>query len=191
MIIAGTGHRPDKLGGYDPHTTRKVLTFAEDVLRHYQPSTVITGMAQGWDMALAQASINLNIPFHAYVPFIGQEQVWPSATRLYYKALLQHAQHIIVWSPGGYSKQAMQIRNQRMIDECELLLALWNGSSGGTGNAIAYAMFTGKMYTNLWPQFLLREFHETQDSQASDTAQADALDDSRPSLCSGSDWLRS
>lgn len=191
MIIAGTGHRPDKLGGYDPHTIRKVLTFAEAVLRHYQPSTVITGMAQGWDMALAQASINLNIPFHAYVPFIGQEQVWPSATRLYYKALLQHAQHVIICSPGGYSKQAMQIRNQRMIDECELLLALWNGSSGGTGNAITYATFTGKPYTNLWSQFLLGEFDETQDSQASDTAQADALDDSCPSLCPGSDWLRS
>ena len=189
MIIAGTGHRPDKLGGYDPHTIRKVLTFAEATLRHYQPSTVITGMAQGWDMALAQASINLNIPFHAYVPFIGQEQVWPSATRLYYKALLQHAQHVIVCSPGGYTKQAMQIRNQRMIDECELLLALWNGSSGGTSNAIAYAIFTGKMYVNLWPQFLMGEFHETQDSQAVNPAQADAVDDGRLALSPGTDWL--
>jgi uncharacterized phage-like protein YoqJ len=191
MIIAGTGHRPDKLGGYDPHTTRKVLTFAEAALRHYQPSTVITGMAQGWDMALAQASINLNIPFHAYVPFIGQEQVWPSATRLYYKALLQHAQHVIVCSPGGYTKQAMQVRNQRMIDQCELLLALWNGSSGGTGNAIAYATFLNKPYVNLWPQFLMGEFHEAQDSQAANPAQTDAVDDSRPALSPGADWLTS
>lgn len=164
MIIAGTGHRPDKLGGYDPHTARKVLTFAEDALRLYQPSTVISGMAQGWDMALAQASINLNIPFMAYIPFSGQELVWPSSTRLYYKALLQHAQHVLVCTPGNYSKAAMQIRNQRMVDDCELLLALWNGSPGGTGNCIGYATFQNKPYVNLWPQFLEGKFREPQDS---------------------------
>lgn len=189
MIVAGTGHRPDKLGGYDPHTIRKVLTFAENTLRHYQPSTVITGMAQGWDMALAQAAINLNIPFHAYIPFTGQELVWPSATRLYYKALLTHAQHVIVCSPGGYSKAAMQTRNQRMVDNCELLLALWNGSAGGTGNCIAYAIFTGKKYVNLWPQFLTGDDHETQDTEAADAFQADALDDGSPPFSVGPDWL--
>ncbi len=153
MILAGTGHRPQKLGGYDPHTNKKVLEFAETVLRHYQPSTLLSGMAQGWDMALAQAAINLNIPFHAYVPFNGQELVWPSATRLYYKALLTHAQHVIVCSPGGYTKAAMQIRNQRLVDDCELLVALWNGSPGGTANCIAYATFRDKPYINVWEHF--------------------------------------
>jgi hypothetical protein len=85
----------------------------------------------------------------------------------------------------------MQVRNQRMIDQCELLLALWNGSSGGTGNAIAYATFLNKPYVNLWPQFLMGEFHEAQDSQAANPAQADAVDDGRPALSSGADWLTS
>lgn len=154
MIIAGTGHRPDKLGGYDPHTTKRVLEFATQVLQYHQPSTVITGMAQGWDMAMAQAAVNLGIPFHAYVPFHGQEQVWPSATRLYYKALLRLAQHVIVVTDGGYSKAAMQARNQRMVDDCDLLLALWNGSKGGTENCLLYAMLTGRPYINYWPQFI-------------------------------------
>lgn len=154
MILAGTGHRPDKLGGYDPHTTKRVLDFATEILRHHQPSLVISGMAQGWDMALAQAAVNLGIPFHAYVPFHGQEQVWPMATRLYYKALLSLAQNVVMVTQGGYSKSAMQLRNQAMVDNCDLLAALWNGSKGGTENCLMYAMLTSKPYINYWPQFM-------------------------------------
>jgi uncharacterized phage-like protein YoqJ len=155
MILAGTGHRPDKLGGYDPQTTKKVLHFAEAVLKAHTPSVVISGMAQGWDMALAQAAINLSIPFRAYIPFIGQEQVWPSATRLYYKALLEKAELVKICSTGGYSKASMQQRNQQMVDDCDVVAALWNGSDGGTANCLSYAIFVGKPYYNFWPQFLL------------------------------------
>ncbi len=154
MIIAGSGHRPDKLGGYDPLTTRRVLALATSALKHWKPTLVISGMAQGWDMALAQAAINLGIPFDAYVPFKGQENVWPSATRLYYRELLKRARKVHVITEGGYTKVAMQIRNQCMVDDCELLLTLWNGSNGGTANCIAYAMFMGRSYVNLWPQYL-------------------------------------
>lgn len=157
MIIAGTGHRPDKLGGYEPQATNRVIDFATEVLRHHQPSTVITGMAQGWDMALAQAAVNLGIPFHAYIPFVGQELVWPANTRSYYRALLRLAQHVTIVTDGAYSKLAMQKRNQAMVDNCELLLALYNGSKGGTENCLVYAMLVGKPYINYWPQFIANQ----------------------------------
>lgn len=153
MIIAGTGHRPDKLGGYDPHTTRRVIDFAIYTLDHFKPSLVISGMAQGWDMALAQAAINLNIPFHAYVPFAGQEQVWPSATRLYYHELLKRAELVKICTEGGYSRAAMQKRNIEMVNACDLLVALWNGSPGGTANCINYAQFMQRPIVNLYANF--------------------------------------
>jgi uncharacterized phage-like protein YoqJ len=155
MIIAGTGHRPDKLGGYDAYSMIQVLRFAERVLAHNKPSVVISGMALGWDMALAQAAVNLAIPFRAYVPFVGQEQVWPAATRLYYKALLAQAQETKICSTGGYTKASMQLRNQQMVDDCDVVAALWNGSDGGTSNCLSYAMFVGKPYINYWPQFVM------------------------------------
>jgi uncharacterized phage-like protein YoqJ len=171
MIYAATGHRPDKLGGYDLATTGKVIDFAELVLKHHQPSTVISGMALGWDMAIAQAAIRLDIPFHAYIPFQGQELHWPMATRLYYKALLKLAQHVVVCSEGGFSKQAMQVRNERMVDNCEMLLALWNGSSGGTANCLAYAREIGRPYINYWHQFMPELYSQS------------------PSLAPDDDWL--
>lgn len=172
MIIAGTGHRPDKLGGYDAFTAKKTLDLAEKLLRFHQPSTVISGMAQGWDMALAQAAINLGIPFHAYLPFLGQELVWPQTTRLYYHALLRHAQHTVICSEGGFTKKAMQVRNERMVDACDLLLALWNGSPGGTANCLTYAMLKQKPILHCWPMF-----------------EIDDKPGEHPSLSPGEDWL--
>ena len=63
MIVAGTGHRPNKLGGYNNESFLKLVNIAEDALKQMEVTEVISGMALGWDMALAQAAINLNIPF--------------------------------------------------------------------------------------------------------------------------------
>jgi hypothetical protein len=186
MILAGTGHRPDKLGGYDPYTSKKVLALAVRVVQRFRPEAVITGMAQGWDMALAQAAINCSVPFRAYIPFIGQEQVWPSATRLYYKALLDKAETIEICSTGGYTKASMQLRNQRMVDDCDVVAALWNGSAGGTANCVAYAIFHGTPYINFWPHFL-GDIHEIE--TFSDLASENGLDNGSFAGGPGTDWL--
>ena len=139
-------------------------------------------------MALAQAAYGRKIPFWAYIPFEGQDLVWPSATRLYYRALLERAALVKVCSPGGYSPKAMQVRNECMVKDCDLLIALWNGSAGGTANCLQYATFTNTPYVNVWSNYqeLLNENHTTLPAH---TAEEDAVDDGRPSLCLGSDWL--
>lgn len=188
MILAGTGHRPDKLGGYDTHASMRVADLATRILDHYEPTVVISGMAQGWDMALAQAAYGRKIPFRAYIPFEGQELVWPSATRLYYRALLERADVVKVCSPGGFTRKAMQVRNECMVNDCDLLIALWNGSAGGTANCLQYASFTNTPFVNVWSNYqeLLRDNHTTLPAH---TAETDEEDGGRPSLCPGSDWL--
>ena len=106
-------------------------------------------MALGWDQALARATLELKIPFHAYIPFSGQETAWPSTSQNAYHALLDCASDLMICSPSGYSAQKMQIRNQRMVDDCTDILALWDGSSGGTANCIAYADGKKPIH-NLW-----------------------------------------
>ena len=154
-IIAATGHRPNKLGGYGGEAEQKLIDFAAAVLQQHQPSTIISGMAIGWDMAVAQAAVRLGIPFHAYIPFNGQELKWPDSTRLYYRALMRHAQHIVVCSDGGFTKEVMQKRNVAMVDNCDELVALWNGSSGGTANCLSYAQSIHRPYTNYWPEWAM------------------------------------
>lgn len=189
MILAGTGHRPDKLGGYGPEASVKVARLAVRVLEHYEPTIVISGMAQGWDMALAQAAVSLKIPYHAYVPFEGHHLVWPSATKAYYHALLARAAVTRICSAGDYSPKAMQVRNQCMVDKCDLLVALWNGSPGGTANCLSYATFANTPFINVWPHFV-ETFNEGKTTLPPKPVQADALDNSSDLYGDGSDWLK-
>lgn len=151
MIVAGTGHRPDKLGGYHAAVAEQLATLACETLQLLKPVRVISGMALGWDTALAVAAHRLGVPFSAYVPFVGQESKWPRASQDSYHKLLKRAQCVEVIAPGGYSSAAMQQRNERMVDDCDLLLALWNGTPGGTANCVRYAERAERLTLNVWP----------------------------------------
>jgi uncharacterized phage-like protein YoqJ len=150
LVIAGTGHRPWKLGGYSAAIHGRLEDLAAAAIASYQPAVVISGCAMGWDCALAAASAKLGIPWIAAVPFEGQENRWPSPSQQAYTELLATAAAIVVVPPGGYSGRAMQVRNEWMVDRCKVLLALWDGSTGGTGNCIDYANKTNRRIANLW-----------------------------------------
>jgi hypothetical protein len=150
LVVAGTGHRPEKLGGYGASAAGRRQGLATAVLRRYQPSTVIAGMALGWDWALAEATLALGLPLIAAVPFEGQERLWPAPVQKRYREMLRAAAQVQIVSPGGYSARAMQVRNEWMVDRAQLLLTLWNGSAGGTRNCIEYANQVGKPWINTW-----------------------------------------
>lgn len=154
-IYAGTGHRPNKIGGYTPEAVNLLNMFAEEILKNVlpTPTKIISGMALGWDQALARAAVVLDIPFIAAVPFNGQESAWPYTSRLYYKNLLAKASKIHVVCPGGYSAWKMQERNKWMVDNCNILLALWDGSTGGTKNCVDYAQSMYKPIEPLWSRW--------------------------------------
>lgn len=150
MIIAGTGHRPDKLGGYSPLIAKELQALAERELYRLKPKVVITGMALGWDQAIGWAARAARIPFWAYIPFEGQESVWPRASQEKYRDLLSYAAKIVVCSPGRYDPQKMHLRNMRMVDDCDEILAMWDGSAGGTANCLAYARAQHRPIHNCW-----------------------------------------
>lgn len=155
MIIAGTGHRPPKLGGYGFEATQHVIRVAEIALDGHRPDVVISGMALGWDQALAEAAIKLNIELHAYIPFLTQSARWPQVSQDRYLELLDAAKVVKDCSNGGlYSASAMQLRNEAMVDDCDLVLALWDGQpSGGTFNCIQYAEKIGRTIDNCWEDY--------------------------------------
>src|SRR5580765_1161360 len=102
LIVAGTGHRPDKLGGYTQEVSQKLYQTAFDWLSKNKPKLVISGMALGWDIELATAALDLRLPVLAAVPFIGQESKWPLQSQKNYKAILKLCKVQIV-SEGSYA----------------------------------------------------------------------------------------
>lgn len=146
MILAVTGHRPDKLGGYSSAAHEKLAEFAKTELLAIQrerqfsePIRVLTGMALGWDQAIAYACIEMVIPFEACVPCDNQDAFWPHQSRDWYRYLLDNASKVTVVSPGRYAAWKMLRRNRYMVENCHELLALWDGSDGGTAHCVREA----------------------------------------------------
>jgi len=154
MILAATGHRPDKLGGYTPEAAMRLRALALACMYEHRPTWVISGMAQGWDWAVAIAAVEMRIPFTAAIPFWGQESRWPEKTQRNYVRLLGMAKSVHVESTTDLNEWfAYQGRNVWMVDKCDLLLALWDGSKGGTANCVRYAREVDRPICNVWESF--------------------------------------
>jgi uncharacterized phage-like protein YoqJ len=134
-VVAFTGHRPDKVGGFghDNPVRDRILRGLLTELRRLRPGHAITGMALGVDTWAAECCLHLGIPFTAAVPFAGQDRMWPAESRRHYAKVLKQAARVeIVCGPEVDINSAMQIRNEWMCDRTDHLLAVHDGSRGGT-----------------------------------------------------------
>lgn len=156
MIIAVTGHRPEKLGGYSEESFLKLIDFSKQELLKLKIDKIITGMAIGFDQSVAIAALEIQVPILAAIPFSSQEKIWPKESKDIYNNILKHSlvdSYIVC--PGGFAAWKMQKRNEWMVDNCDLLLALYNGDkTGGARNCIEYAKKQNKQIINIWDEWL-------------------------------------
>ena len=171
-IVAFTGHRPDKLGGYRRNPlTDTVAVALRDRLRLWAPAEVISGMALGFDQLAARVAIRMGIPVRAAVPFEGFDARWPRQSRAQLERLLRACSRVVVVTTETraptethsfhQAAQMLHARNRYMVDQSTHLVALWDGSPGGTASCLKYAdgKYDSGHYTNLWSEALdtLRE----------------------------------
>jgi len=168
-ILVATGHRPNKSGGYSENAQLRLRDLAIDWLVALKPRGAISGMALGWDTAIVEACLALGLPYIACIPFEGQESKWPLASQRAYANYIKRAAKLIVCAPGKYAPEKMQVRNERMIDlalkngpgsDNAILLALWDGTSGGTRNCLSYA-HTRIQTFNTWHHYISRVAHRS------------------------------
>ena len=94
LIIGVTGHRPPRLGGYTRAVERRLAALADAMIAERRPAGVITGMAQGWDLAVAEACLSNHVPFTAALPFPGSDARWPEAQRERFRRVLAGAARV-------------------------------------------------------------------------------------------------
>ena len=157
-ILAATGHRPDKLGGYSPQARGRLTDFVTLQVAADPPDRAISGMAQGFDTAFALACLSLGIPLIAAVPFRAQPVPWPFPARNLYESILSRCFSVMILNENpltdGHARLAMHLRNKWMVDNSNDIVALWNGSPGGTKSCIEYAEASDRVYGNLWPKWV-------------------------------------
>ena len=145
MKIAVTGHRPNKLWGYnyDHPNYRKLKDIFKKILKENNCTEVITGMALGVDQVFAQAVLELkdegvNISLTCAIPCFNHPSKWPNSSKVLYDSILNRADNIVITTKEEYTRSCMQKRNIWMVNKCNLLIGVWNGSSGGTFNCLQY-----------------------------------------------------
>lgn len=161
MKIAVTGHRPNKLGNdYDLTSPliKKIKKELQKLIDHYkeintEPLVLISGMALGIDTLWALLAIENNIKLIAAVPCYDQETMWPITSQNKYKVILNQSNVCLHFtSQQPYFNGCMQIRNKWMVDNCDVLIAVFDGSYGGTKNCVDYAISQGKTIITINPK---------------------------------------
>ena len=160
--ICITGHRPDKLFGYDIHG-RKYDAIRHDIkkevyqiiLAHPEEKevTVYSGMALGIDQIFVECMVDarryyrehgVNFKIVATIPCQNQDKRWNSASQKEYKKLLNACDASVLVTDAPYAPRLMQVRNQYMVDHSDVVIAIWNGTAGGTANCVKYAASRGE-----------------------------------------------
>ena len=145
-----TGHRPDKLPwGLNERDLRcaslkRSLTRELDALdlrgfRHF-----ICGMAMGCDLYFAEAVLALreqhpDLTLEGAIPCLTQPQRWPEHLQLRWRRILDQCDLETVVQQS-YDRWCMLRRDRYMVDRSAAVLAVFDGTSGGTHYTLNYAM---------------------------------------------------
>lgn len=173
--IAFTGHRPDKLYGYDFSNEKylqlkaKLTAILSNKIQFDNADTFITGGALGFDIlaydVVEKLKENNNIKHILAIPFMKQATKWNYQNVLKYqkvKAVSEciYVDHLDAYAikgliPDEYHPAKMQKRNEWMVDNCDILIACWDGNKkGGTYNCVRYAQKIGKEIILINPKTL-------------------------------------
>ncbi len=147
--VCFTGRRPQKLPwGYDEKDERCIKLKTK--LREHIATAIsegathfISGMALGVDMWAAEIIIELKkslpgLTLEAALPHRKQSAGWTSHHRSRYDTILKHCDKITCVSEN-YSHYCMMKRNQYMVDLSDLVIAVTDDFSGGSGKTVLYA----------------------------------------------------
>lgn len=146
-IVGITGHRRLK------HPVEDVKSLVRQKLTEIRPSLVLNGMAIGFDQLVAEVCVELNIPYLAAIPFIGQDKLWPPAIKDRYRELITKAHSVKIISSGHYEAWKMHARNKYIVDNSSELLCYVEDEAaefGGSVSCMKYAKSKEKNITNIF-----------------------------------------
>lgn len=145
-----TGHRPQNLLWGYAEKGLKFYLFKEK-LKETIKNTInegyihfISGMALGVDMVSAELVLELKkqynyITLECAIPCVDQPRKWSEESKKRYNNIISRADKITYVSKQQYFNGCMQNRNKYMINSSSLLIAIFNGSNGGTKCTIQFA----------------------------------------------------
>ena len=154
-----TGHRPGKLpwryNEFDPRCLKLTRRIADAVELAYEQGFrhFLCGMAMGCDLYFCEAVLALrerhpDATVEAAIPCPTQADAWPPAQRERYDRLVAACDFETMVS-GQYTSTCMLRRDRYLVDHASLLIAAFDGTSGGTRYTVEYALNQGLAIVDL------------------------------------------
>ena len=138
-----TGHRPKKLNFNNIFILKQKLKNSIIVAINCGYENFISGMALGCDMLAADIVLELQkiypIKLECAIPCVNQTEFWKEEDIKNYKRILRKANKITYTSNAKYYNGCMQKRNKYMVDNSSRIIAVFNGTPGGTMQTLKYA----------------------------------------------------
>lgn len=156
-ILGVTGQRPKSLGlkGFDANhpVWLDAYDFVARSIDDYGATRLVSGGALGFDMIAGKAAVDKGIELELALPFEGYagedksvSDVWAENSVRKLRWLIKHsAEYYYVCEPG-YAPWKYQVRNEKIVERSDYMVALWNGEPGGTGNCLKAAQKAGVDY---------------------------------------------
>jgi len=147
--VCFTGRRPQKLPwGYDENDDRcqrlkeKIKEKIDNAIQN-GATHFISGMALGVDMWAAEIILEkrkegVPLTLEAAIPHKKQEASWSAHHRERYNRILALCDKVTYVSET-YSPYCMMKRNQYMVDKSDLVIAVLDDFTGGSGKTALYA----------------------------------------------------
>ena len=148
-----TGHRPQKLPWKFNENDERCIRIKQRAEEEIEKAIIegytifISGMALGFDMMCAEIVLKLserysNIKLLCFIPCSDQCKKWEFSQKERYNKILNKA-HVYQISNSKYRNGCMQERNRKMVEFSSKIIALFDGTSGGTEYTIKYAKGNG------------------------------------------------
>lgn len=140
MIKLGvTGHRPNRIKGWEQNIREFIRSQIKIAKEGDEEVVLISGMATGVDQIAAEEAVAAGIELWCYFPYyhtlVEKE-----------KKLVDKASFVRFESDEYIGKKWCYLRrDQRIVDDCDRLLVVWDGIKvGGTYDTWKYAYEEGR-----------------------------------------------
>lgn len=147
-----TGHRPENMEHSETDIRPRIEQAIETAMEK-GIMTFITGMAMGTDIWAAEIVLekkekNRNIRLICALPHPNFEKRRSIVEQTRFRDILKNADDVILVN-RRYFSGCYHVRNKWMVDHSEMVIAVYNGSAGGTRNTVAYARSSGIDVVNI------------------------------------------
>lgn len=145
--------------GHQGMTTLTEQMVREEIAKeifNYTPVSGVCSLAEGADQIFADVVLQSGGGIVAIVPCERYEETFTNADDLAeYKRLLAAAKDTVILDYDEPSESAYWAAGQRVVEEVDILLAVWDGKLakglGGTADVVALARERGKKVVIIWP----------------------------------------